>query len=229
MRPMPFDRSPRRGLACLAGAAVALLAISACGPSGPPPAELYQSFSDQLYAEGPSAPNLDPYLSEKSLAYLDRIAEWAIHGSPEAINDLSLYDRFAILSLRIHFDDWSQERWIAWEEARSQPGHPVFDAPLQRYFRSVISEAALGEVESYRGRVGAQLRRGGNPTGLRVEFQRENGWKIDLRTIWHSEYLRLIEPYLTDRYRNLNRVEAMLKDQFGSRFSPSLYEARISD
>jgi len=226
---MPFDRSPSRGLASLAGAAVALLAIAACGPSGPPPAELYQSFHDKLYAEGTSAPNLDPYLSQKSLAYLDRIAEWAIHGKPEAIKDLSLYDRFATLSLRIHFDDWSEDRWIAWEDSRSHPGHPVMDAPLQQYFRSIISEASLGEVESYRGRVGAQLARQGNPIGLRVEFPRENGWKIDLRAVWHSEYLRLMEPYLTDRYRNLDRVEAMLKDQFGSRFSPSLYEARIGD
>ncbi|MEM9160948.1 MAG: hypothetical protein AAGB46_18005, partial [Verrucomicrobiota bacterium] len=132
-----------------------------------------------------------------------------------------------VLSIRMEFTDLSSDDWMAWAEAYGKGERGVVDERLELLWRPFLADRKLGEVAFSLGVMGGRLKFKGHLMEHRVSFADEDGWKIDLVSLWRSDYDQLVKPYLSDNYRNLNPVASMLKGEFGSRYSRGLYDSPL--
>ena len=83
-------------------------------------------------------------------------------------------------------------------------------------------------MDSYAGVTAGLLYRMGTDTGLRIRFKKEGTWKVDLKNFFQNQFQQELKPFLSDRYKNRDRVWEMLKEKYGDRMSLELKRSRVA-
>ncbi|MCH2387671.1 MAG: hypothetical protein MK240_05645 [Opitutales bacterium] len=208
--------------------ALLLLIISvSCQPGSQSPTDAFRSF-EQAWKSGDTA-SLDSMVDADTRKYFKSLQPWIIVGNEESLVSLNSFDRYLLFLIRIHLDylddsDW--ERWLY----RLQSGDS-FNA-LDDYLLGLLEESffrtSLGEVDSYAGVTAGVLYRMGTDTGLRIRFKKEGTWKVDLKNFFQNQFQGELKPFLSDRYKNRDRVWEMLKEKYGDRMSFELRRSRVA-
>ena len=173
---------------------------------------------------------LDSFASGNSVQYFQGLQPWIVRGDEKSLKKLTPFDRYLILVLRMHLDSWSLTDWQDWNEAldSGKQNHAV-SGYLREALDELFFKTALGKVDFINGITAGQLLRLGSPTGLSLRFINEEGWKIELSRLFRDSFEQKLKPYLSDQYRNRDRVWEMLKKEYGDRIDRSLYHSRIAN
>lgn len=192
------------------------------------PHDVFAAFESVL--EKGELNQLDSLASRNSLQYFRGLQPWIVRGDEKSLQKLTPFDRYLILVLRMHLDSWSLTDWQDWNEAldSGKQNHAV-SGYLREALDEVFFKTALGKVDFINGITAGQLLRLGSPTGLSLRFINEEGWKIELSRLFRDSFEQKLKPYLSDQYRNRDRVWEMLKKEYGDRIDRSLYHSRIAN
>lgn len=192
------------------------------------PHDVFAAFESVL--EKGELNQLDSLASRNSLQYFRSLQPWIVRGDEKSLQKLTPFDRYLILVLRMHLDSWSLTDWQDWNEAldSGKQNHAV-SGYLREALDEVFFKTALGKVDFINGITAGQLLRLGSPTGLSLRFINEEGWKIELSRLFRDSFEQKLKPYLSDQYRNRDRVWEMLKTEYGDRIDRSLYHSRIAN
>ncbi len=192
------------------------------------PHDVFAAFESVL--EKGELNQLDSLASRNSLQYFRGLQPWIVRGDEKSLQKLTPFDRYLILVLRMHLDSWSLTDWQDWNEAldSGKQNHAV-SGYLREALDEVFFKTALGKVDFINGITAGQLLRLGSPTGLSLRFINEEGWKIELSRLFRDSFEQKLKPYLSDQYRNRDRVWEMLKTEYGDRIDRSLYHSRIAN
>ena len=167
-------------------------------------------------------------VNEGSRAYFKGIQPWIIRGDQASIKGLEPFDRYMILKLRMHLDFLKIEDWKEWNASlRSDVEGQAISGFLVDMLEEEFFKTSLGEIDSIGGVTAGRLLRSGFPTGSSVRFSKEESWKIDLARFLRDSFDYRMKPYLSDRYKNRDRVWEMLSEQYGDRANWSLFASRI--
>ena len=192
------------------------------------PDDVFAAFKSVL--EKGELNQLDSFASPNSVQYFQGLQPWIVRGDEKSLKKLTPFDRYLILVLRMHLDSWSLTDWQDWNEALESGNQ---NHAISGYLREALDElffkTALGEVDFINGIMAGQLLRLGSPTGLSLRFINEEGWKIELSWLFRDFFEQKLKPYLSDQYRNRDRVWEMLKKEYGDRIDRSLYHSRIAN
>lgn len=192
------------------------------------PHDVFAAFESVL--EKGELNQLDSLASRNSLQYFRSLQPWIVRGDEKSLQKLTPFDRYLILVLRMHLDSWSLTDWQDWNEAldSGKQNHAV-SGYLREALDEVFFKTALGKVDFINGITAGQLLRLGSPTGLSLRFINEEGWKIELSRLFRDSFEQKLKPYLSDQYKNRDRVWEMLKTEYGDRIDRSLYHSRIAN
>ncbi len=208
--------------------ALLLLIISvSCQPGSQSPTDAFRSF-EQAWKSGDTA-SLDSMVDADTRKYFKSLQPWIIVGNEESLVSLNSFDRYLLFLIRIHLDYLDDSEWERWLY-RLQSGDS-FNA-LDDYLLGLLEESffrtSLGEVDSYAGVTAGVLYRMGTDTGLRIRFKKEGTWKVDLKNFFQNQFQGELKPFLSDRYKNRDRVWEMLKEKYGDRMSFELRRSRVA-
>ena len=192
------------------------------------PHDVFAAFESVL--EKGELNQLDSFASRNSVQYFQGLQPWIVRGDEKSLKKLTPFDRYLILVLRMHLDSWSLTDWQDWNEAldSGKQNHAV-SGYLREALDELFFKTALGKVDFINGITAGQLLRLGSPTGLSLRFINEEGWKIELSRLFRDSFEQKLKPYLSDQYRNRDRVWEMLKKEYGDRIDRSLYHSRIAN
>ena len=192
------------------------------------PHDVFAAFESVL--EKGELNQLDSFASRNSVQYFQGLQPWIVRGAEKSLKKLTPFDRYLILVLRMHLDSWSLTDWQDWNEAldSGKQNHAV-SGYLREALDELFFKTALGKVDFINGITAGQLLRLGSPTGLSLRFINEEGWKIELSRLFRDSFEQKLKPYLSDQYRNRDRVWEMLKKEYGDRIDRSLYHSRIAN
>lgn len=192
------------------------------------PHDVFAAFESAL--EKGELNQLDSFASRNSVQYFKGLQPWIVRGDEKSLKKLTPFDRYLILVLRMHLDSWSLTDWQDWNAARDsgKENHAV-SGYLREALDVLFFETALGKVDFINGITAGQLLRLGSPTGLSLHFINEEGWKIELSRLFRDSFEQKLKPYLSDHYRNRDRVWEMLKNEYGDRIDRNLYHSRIAN
>ncbi|QXD30507.1 hypothetical protein [Candidatus Pelagisphaera phototrophica] len=192
------------------------------------PQNVFAAFESVL--EKGELNQLDSFASRNSVQYFQGLQPWIVRGDEKSLKKLTPFDRYLILVLRMHLDSWSLTDWQDWNEAldSGKQNHAV-SGYLREALDELFFKTALGKVDFINGITAGQLLRLGSPTGLSLRFINEEGWKIELSRLFCDSFEQKLKPYLSDQYRNRDRVWEMLKKEYGDRIDRSLYHSRIAN
>lgn len=198
----------------------------ACGGERTEPREVFDAF--QSAWKSGETHRLDALVSEGSRAYFEGLQPWIVRGDEVSMKRLEPFDRYMILKIRMHLDFLTVADWNAWNASlrTESDGHAIsgylIDLLEEEFFKT-----SLGKVDSVGGVTAGRLMRMGNPTGTTLRFSYENGWKIELAHFFKDSFESRLKPYLSDRYKNRDRVWEMLTERFGDRVNRALLLSRI--
>ena len=192
------------------------------------PHDVFAAFESVL--EKGELNQLDSFASRNSVQYFQGLQPWIVRGDEKSLKKLTPFDRYLILVLRMHLDSWSLTDWQDWNEAldSGKQNHAV-SGYLREALDELFFKTALGKVDFINGITAGQLLRLGSPTGLSLRFINEEGWKIELSRLFRDSFEQKLKPYLSDQYRNRDRVWEMLKKEYGDRIDRRLYHSRIAN
>lgn len=165
-------------------------------------------------------------ISQESLEYLASLEKWVLRGEAEQVKALPLFDRFLVLRGRMLHADWNFAVWRDYREARGDSGLGAIWLPLISYH---FLDYSLGKVKYYEGIAGGPLLLGSKEVETRIRFINEGKWKVDLVGLFRDEFEDLMVPYMGADFNNRNRVDEMLKVEFGAGFAKDLYQPRLED
>ena len=207
---------------------VLMLLSFGCSRPEESPHDVFAVFESAL--EKGELNQLDSFASRNSVQYFHGLQPWIIRGDEKSLKKLTPFDRYLILVLRMHLDSWSLADWQDWNEAlgSGKQNHAV-SGYLKQALGELFFKTALGKVDFINGITAGQLLRLGSPTGLSLHFINEEGWKIELTRLFRDSFEQKIKPYLSDHYRNRDRVWEMLKKEYGDRIDRSLYHSMIAN
>ena len=173
--------------------------------------------------------SLDSLVDADTREYFNALQPWIIVGNEESLTSLNPFDRYLVLLIRMHLDSLSNSDWESRLE-RLQSGDSVnaLDDYLVELLEESFFRTSLGEIDSYAGITAGPLYRIGVETGLRVRFKKEKTWKVDLKNFFQNQFQQELKPYLSDRYKNRDRVWEMLRDKYGERMSFELRRSRVA-
>ena len=198
-----------------------------CQPGSQSPTDAFRSF-EQAWKSGDTA-SLDSMVDADTRKYFKSLQPWIIVGNEESLVSLNSFDRYLLFLIRIHLDYLDDSEWERWLY-RLQSGDS-FNA-LDDYLLGLLEESffrtSLGEVDSYAGVTAGVLYRMGTDTGLRIRFKKEGTWKVDLKNFFQNQFQQELKPFLSDRYKNRDRVWEMLKEKYGDRMSFELRRSRVA-
>ncbi len=199
-----------------------------CSRTEESPHDVFAAFESAL--EKGELNQLDSFASRNSVQYFQGLQPWIFSGDEKSLKKLTPFDRYLILVLRMHLDSWSLTDWQDWNEAldSGKQNHAV-SGYLREALDVLFFKKALGKVDFINGITAGQLLRLGSPTGLSLRFINEEGWKIELSRLFRDSFEQKLKPYLSDHYRNRDRVWEMLKKEYGDRIDRSLYHSRIAN
>jgi len=141
---------------------------------------------------------------------------------------LQPFDRYMILKLRMYLDFLTVDDWKEWNASlRSDTENHAISGYLMDMLEEEFFETSIGKIDSIGGVTAGRLLRSGFPTGSSVRFSNEGGWKIDLSRFFKDSFEHRMKPYLSDRFKNRDRVWEMLSEQYGERAKSSLFASRI--
>ncbi len=204
-----------------------LLTLFACRPQSDPPAEVFRSFEQALKTS--DMQSLDSLVDSGTREYFRALQPWIIVGDEDSLPSLNPFDQYLIYLIRMHLDALEKLEWKAWLDGlQTQPSPNALSGYLLEILEESFFRASLGEVDTYAGVTAGPLYRLRSDTGLRVRFKNEDGWKIDLRNFLQEHFKQEIKPYLTDRYKNRDRVWEMLREKYGDRVNSNLKTSRVA-
>ena len=171
---------------------------------------------------------IDDLVSESSRAYFKGLQPWIIRGEEASMMALQPFDRYMILKLRMYLDFLTVDDWKEWNASlRSDTENHAISGYLMDMLEEEFFETSIGKIDSIGGVTAGRLLRSGFPTGSSVRFSNEGGWKIDLSRFFKDSFEHRMKPYLSDRFKNRDRVWEMLSEQYGERAKSSLFASRI--
>ena len=208
--------------------AISLLLVSvSCRPKSQPPVDAFRSF-ERAWKSGDTA-SLDSLVDADTHEYFKALQPWIIVGNEESLASLNPFDRYLVFLIRMHLDSLGDSDWESWLD-RLQSWDSV--NALGDYLLGLLEESffrtSLGVVDSYAGVTAGPLYRIGTDTGLRVRFKKEETWRVDLKSFLQDQFQQELKPYLSDRYKNRDRVWEMLKEKYGERMSFELRRSRVA-
>ncbi len=207
----------------------ALMLLSfGCSRPQSSPQESFAEFDSALEKE--EIHKLDSLVSQNSIRYFRGLQPWVVRGDERSLRKLPPFDRYLVLIIRMHLDHWSLRDWQEWNEALDSgtQSHAI-SGYLGMALDEVFFKTSLGTVDHINGITAGQLLRLGSPTGLSLRFINEEGWKIELSRLFRDYFEQKQKTYLSDNYRNLDRVWEMLKVEYGDRVDRDLYDSRIAN
>lgn len=171
---------------------------------------------------------IDDLVSESSRAYFKGIQPWIVRGDGESMKGLQPFDRYMILKLRMYLDFLTVDDWKEWNASlRSGAENQAISGYLIDMLEEEFFETSIGKIDSIGEVTAGRLLRSGFPTGSSVRFSNEGGWKIDLARFFKDSFEHRMKPYLSDRFKNRDRVWEMLSEQYGERAKRSLFASRV--
>jgi hypothetical protein len=200
--------------------------LAGCSEERISPRTVFDSFQS-AWRNGESH-RIDDLVSESSRTYFKGIQPWIIRGDGDSMKTLQPFDRYMVLKLRMYLDFLTMDDWKDWNVSlRSDAELQAISGYLMDMLEEEFFETSLGEIDSIGGVTAGRLLRSGFPTGSSVRFSNEGGWKIDLARFFKDSFEYRMKPYLSDRFKNRDRVWEMLSEQYGERVNRSLLESRI--
>jgi hypothetical protein len=188
--------------------------------------EIFDSFQS-AWRNGETH-RIDDLVSESSRAYFKGIQPWIIRGDGETMKTLQPFDRYMVLKLRMYLDFLTVDDWKEWNASlRSDTKNQAISGYLMDMLEEEFFETSIGKIDSIGGLTAGLLLRSGHPTGSSVRFLNEAGWKIDLSRFFKDSFEHRMKPYLSDRFKNRDRVWEMLSEQYGERAKQSLFASRV--
>jgi hypothetical protein len=219
-----IDLLVKSGIGVCAGCLLLLLA--SCTSERGIPGEVFDTF--QSAWKNGETHRLDGLVNEGSRAYFKGLQPWIIRGDEKSMKALEPFDRYMILKLRMHLDFLEIDDWKEWNASlRSDVEGQAISGFLMDMLEEEFFKTSLGEIDSIGGVTAGRLLRSGFPTGSSVRFTKEESWKIDLARFLRDSFDYRMKPYLSDRYKNRDRVWEMLSEQYGDRANRSLFASRI--
>jgi len=171
---------------------------------------------------------IDDLVSESSRTYFKGLQPWIIRGEEASMKGLQPFDRYMILKLRMYLDFLTVDDWKEWNASlRSDTENHAISGYLTDMLEEEFFETSIGKVDSISGVTAGRLLRSGHPTGSSVRFSNEGGWKIDLSRFFKDSFEHRMKPYLSERFKNRDRVWEMLSEQYGERAKRSLFASRV--
>lgn len=203
------------------------LTLISCQPRSESPKDVFRAF-EQAWKAG-NTDTLNSLVDSDTREYFRALQPWIIVGNEESLASLNPFDQYLVYLIRMRLDSLSDSDWKTWLE-RLQSEKPV--AALDSHVLDLIEEAfyrtSLGEVDSYAGVTAGPLYRLRTDTGLRVRFKKEDGWKVDLKSFLQEMFQQEMKPYLSERYKNRNRVWEMLREKYGERMNAEIRRSRVA-
>ena len=219
-----IDLLVKSGIGVCAGCLLLLLA--SCTSERGIPGEVFDTF--QSAWKNGETHRLDGLVNEGSRAYFKGLQPWIIRGDEKSMKALEPFDRYMILKLRMYLDFLEIDDWKEWNASlRSDVEGQAISGFLMDMLEEEFFKTSLGEIDSIGGVTAGRLLRSGFPTGSSVRFTKEESWKIDLARFLRDSFDYRMKPYLSDRYKNRDRVWEMLSEQYGDRANRSLFASRI--
>ncbi len=214
-------------LARIALATGCLLMIGSCSQSKLGPRATFDAFEQAL--AGGEHYKLNALSSKASLDYFSGLQPWILRGDEASIKGLSDFDRYMIYMIRMRLDFLERSDWEDWNESLLSEAKPH---PIGGYLAELLDDAffdtSLGTIESIGDVTAGRLLRKGAPVGVSLGFSLEDGeWKINLARFFRDRFDRQLKPYLSDRYRNRDRLWEMLTETYGERANRSLMASRL--
>ncbi len=204
-----------------------LTALVSCQPNSGSPRDAFKAFELALKAGDTKA--LDSIVDSGSKDYFRALQPWIIVGNEESLASLNPFDQYLVYLIRMHSDSLSESDWKDWLE-QLQPDYSI--DPLGDYLLGILEESffrsSLGKVDSFAGVTAGPLYRHRVDTGIRLRFKREDSWKVDLKSFLQEQFEQEIKPYLSDRYKNRDRVWEMLQVEYGDRMNPEIRTSRVA-
>lgn len=205
-----------------------LFLFAGCASPSASPEEVFKEF--EAAWKNSETHKLDALVSESTRQYFAGLQPWLIRGDEESIKNLPLFDQYMILKLRMDLDSFDREDWVNWYRVlESDSESHALSGYLLDMLEDVFHQTTLGTVDTIEGVTAGQLHRLGSTTGLSLRFVNENGWKIELARVFRDAFQQKLDPYLSDDYKNRDRVWEMLKAQYGDRAKRSLSRSRIAN
>jgi len=203
-----------------------LIALVSCQPSSESPRDTFKAFALALKTGDKEALNF--LVDSGTRDYFRALQPWIIVGNEESLASLNPFDQYLVYLIRMHLDSLRDSDWEDWlERLQSADSDPLGDYLLELLEESFF-RSSLGKVDSYAGVTAGPLYRLRTDTGLRLRFKRENGWKVDLKSFLQDQFEQEMKPYLSDRYKNRDRVWDMLKEKYGDRMNPDIRRSRVA-
>ncbi len=200
---------------------------SGCSRPSETPREVFEKF-DSVLKRG-EWNEIDLLVSENSIQYFRGLQPWIIRGDEDSLKNLPMFDRYMILFSRMNLDSLTYSDWTNWnEDIDPQIESYAVGEYLSEALGDLFFKTSLGKIDSVDGTTAGQLHRMGSPIGLSLRFTNEDGWKIELARLFQDHFEQKMGPYLTDRYKNRDRVWEMLKELYGDRINRDLYRSRIA-
>jgi len=215
-----------RPVSALCAGVIMLLAFG-CSRPKESPHDVFAAFASALANE--ELHQLDNLVSRNSVQYFQGLQPWIARGDESSLKNLTPFDRYMILILRMYLDSWSFTDWQDWNSALNlgNQNHAI-SGYLSEALEEVFFKTSLGQVDFINGITAGQLLRMGSPTGLSLRFNNEEGWKIELSRLFSDSFEQKLKPYLSDQYRNRDLVWEVLKAEYGDRIDRRLYHSRIA-
>ncbi len=208
-------------------AAFSLALLVGCHSAKRSPHEVFEEFDSAL--QNSKMHKLDELVSEQTVQYFRSLQPWIVRGDEESLKKLPLFDRYLVLYLRMNLDSLTYDDWRDWNDIlQSDSESHALSGYLREALEEILHKTTLGKVDSVNGTTAGQLYRMGSPIGLSLRFINEKGWKIELSRLFHDHFEQKMAPYLSDRYKNRDRVWEMLSELYGERANRSLFRSRIA-
>ena len=207
----------------------ALFLVCACADRSTGPEQAFAAFKQALNESDMLA--LNSLASESTQDYLSSLQPWIVRGDEDSLKSLQPFDRYMVLIIRMHLDELERADWQDWNRALMSDSPPVaVGGFLGELLDEAFSEASIGQVDSIRGVTAGRLMRRGISLGTNLGFSKESdGWKINIARYFRDSFDAKMKPYLSDRYRNRDRVWEMLKENYGDRMKRELFASRLEN
>ncbi len=203
-----------------------VLCIWGCGYRSLSPEEVFLQFKAAIESDDISS--LGNLVSKDSIHYVNRLQDWVILGDRASIRNLDPFDRFAVIKIRSQLVSLDESDWRFWLEKKRGEDEQQLDIMALNLFRDKFDDLNILKLDTIGKTTGAVLRYKSNPFPIRLRFQYQESWRIDLIGFLRDEFELNFSRYHSSRYENQDRVDAYLKDELGGAFSRDLYRSRIS-
>lgn len=204
-----------------------VIVTTGCSRFGEQPGEVFARFRSALDAQ-----NIDLIRQEVSSgtkAYLRRLEPWVYEGEVDELLSLRPFDLFLVLRIRMLREAWNEDAWKIAKQGSSSLGeefiHPLW---LPMFVDDFVGET-IDRVDFYEGIAGGHLYVNGRKLKLRLRFEKEGSWKVDIVSYFRDSFNRELEKFLGEEFRNRNLVDELMKSKYGELYSKDLYLERISE